>query len=88
MQSQNATTSPTLSLPVRTFPAFGNASNDCSVRFSNVKHEQTGYWSCAARRADDETFTSTPPAKLSIVQVDTGIIINTLPVGNFHIYTV
>ncbi|OXU24966.1 hypothetical protein TSAR_000925 [Trichomalopsis sarcophagae] len=74
--SQNATTSSTsLSLPVRTFPAFGNASNDCSVRFSNVKHEQTGYWSCAARRADEETFTSTSPAKLSIVHVDTASLI-------------
>lgn len=62
----------TTSVPVRTFPAFGNASNDCSVKFSSVKHEQTGYWTCAARRANEENFTSTPPAKLGIRQVDTG----------------
>lgn len=62
-----------LALPVRSFPAFGNASNDCSVRFSSTKHEQTGYWTCAARRADEDEFTDTAPAKLSIVHaVDAG----------------
>ncbi|XP_014209538.1 uncharacterized protein LOC106640124 isoform X2 [Copidosoma floridanum] len=57
---------PSLSLPVRKFPAFGNASKDCSVRFSSVKHEQTGYWSCAARRPEDASFTSAPAARLGI----------------------
>ncbi|KAJ8678939.1 hypothetical protein QAD02_014726, partial [Eretmocerus hayati] len=68
----STTASPSLELPVRSFSAFGNASNDCSVRFYNVNHEQTGYWSCAARRAGEENFTSTEPAKLSITQIDTG----------------
>uniref|UniRef100_A0ABD2VUD4 Ig-like domain-containing protein n=1 Tax=Trichogramma kaykai TaxID=54128 RepID=A0ABD2VUD4_9HYME len=66
----NATTgSPATSLALKTFPAFGNASNDCSVRFSSTKYEQTGYWTCAARQAHEETFTSTPPAKLNIVHL-------------------
>ncbi|XP_015596634.1 uncharacterized protein LOC107268400 [Cephus cinctus] len=68
--SLNATTSNTptaQSLPVRLFPAFGNNSNDCSVRFSSTKHEQAGYWTCAARSSQDDPFTSTEPAKLSII---------------------
>ncbi|XP_012286441.1 uncharacterized protein LOC105702990 [Orussus abietinus] len=62
--SRAPTTQP---LPVRLFPAFGNNSNDCSVRFSSTKHEQTGYWTCAARTSINEPFTSTEPAKLSII---------------------
>ncbi|XP_018049499.1 PREDICTED: uncharacterized protein LOC108687963 isoform X1 [Atta colombica] len=62
-------------LPVRQFPAFGNNSNDCSVRFSSTKHEQTGYWTCAARASTNDPFTSTNPAKLSIVNVNHGILI-------------
>lgn len=62
-------------LPVRQFPAFGNNSNDCSVRFSSTKHEQTGYWTCAARASTNDPFTSTDPAKLSIVNVNHGILI-------------
>ncbi|KAL0121556.1 hypothetical protein PUN28_006820 [Cardiocondyla obscurior] len=57
-------------LPVRQFPAFGNNSNDCSVRFSSTKHEQTGYWTCAARGSTSDPFTSTEPAKLSIVNTN------------------
>lgn len=57
-------------LPVRQFPAFGNNSNDCSVRFSSTKHEQTGYWTCAARASTSDPFTSTEPAKLSIVNTN------------------
>ncbi|KAK9304837.1 hypothetical protein QLX08_003908 [Tetragonisca angustula] len=64
---QTTTTPTTNPLPVRQFPAFGNNSNDCSVRFSSTKHEQTGYWSCAARTSTNDPFTSTEPAKLSIV---------------------
>ncbi|KAL6254396.1 hypothetical protein P5V15_014444 [Pogonomyrmex californicus] len=62
-------------LPVRQFPAFGNNSNDCSVRFSSTKHEQTGYWTCAARASTSDPFTSTEPAKLSIVNANQGILI-------------
>ncbi|XP_025994491.1 uncharacterized protein LOC105195491 [Solenopsis invicta] len=71
------TTTPTTHpLPVRQFPAFGNNSNDCSVRFSSTKHEQTGYWTCAARASTSDPFTSTEPAKLSInVNVNHGILI-------------
>ncbi|EFN87785.1 Peroxidasin-like protein [Harpegnathos saltator] len=62
-------------LPVRQFPAFGNNSNDCSVRFSSTKHEQTGYWTCAARISTTDPFTNTEPAKLSIVNANHGILI-------------
>lgn len=64
---QTTTTPTTNPLPVRQFPAFGNNSNDCSVRFSSTKHEQTGYWTCAARTSTNDPFTSTESAKLSIV---------------------
>ncbi|XP_011877890.1 PREDICTED: uncharacterized protein LOC105567560 [Vollenhovia emeryi] len=61
-------------LPVRQFPAFGNNSNDCSVRFSSTKHEQTGYWTCAARASTSDPFTSSEPAKLSIVNANDVLI--------------
>ncbi|XP_057319572.1 uncharacterized protein LOC130663979 isoform X2 [Microplitis mediator] len=60
------TSASTQSLPVRQFPAFGNSSNDCSVRFTNTKYEQIGYWTCAARADINGTFVSTLPAKLDI----------------------
>lgn len=60
-------------LPVRQFPAFGNNSNDCSVRFSSTKHEQTGYWTCGARISTNDPFTNTEPAKLSIVNANDAI---------------
>ncbi|CAL7946102.1 unnamed protein product [Xylocopa violacea] len=69
---QTTTTPTTNPLPVRQFPAFGNNSNDCSVRFSSTKHEQTGYWTCAARTSTNDPFTSTEPAKLSIVNEHQG----------------
>ncbi|XP_076244808.1 uncharacterized protein LOC143185572 isoform X2 [Calliopsis andreniformis] len=70
------TTPPTTNpLPVRQFPAFGNNSNDCSVRFSSTKHEQTGYWTCAARVSTNDPFTSTEPAKLSIVNENQGLLV-------------
>lgn len=59
-------TAETQSLPVRLFPAFGNSSNDCSVRFTNTQHEQIGYWTCAARKSSNGNFISTQPARLSI----------------------
>ncbi|XP_063981025.1 uncharacterized protein LOC135164522 [Diachasmimorpha longicaudata] len=59
-------TTETQSLPVRLFPAFGNNSNDCSVRFTDTQYEQTGYWTCAARKSSDGDFVSTEPARLSI----------------------
>nr|XP_033340038.1 uncharacterized protein LOC117228409 [Megalopta genalis] len=70
---QTTTTPTTNPLPVRQFPAFGNNSNDCSVRFSSTKHEQTGYWTCAARTSTNDPFTSTEPAKLSIVNENQGL---------------
>ncbi|XP_029680170.1 uncharacterized protein LOC115245823 isoform X2 [Formica exsecta] len=73
--SANTSTPTTHPLPVRQFPAFGNNSNDCSVRFSSTKHEQTGYWTCAARVSTSDPFTSTEPAKLSIVNANHGILI-------------
>ncbi|CAL1673390.1 unnamed protein product [Lasius platythorax] len=73
--SATTSTPTTHPLPVRQFPAFGNNSNDCSVRFSSTKHEQTGYWTCAARVSTSDPFTSTEPAKLSIVNANHGILI-------------
>ncbi|XP_078044073.1 uncharacterized protein LOC144473759 isoform X2 [Augochlora pura] len=70
---QTTTTPTTNPLTVRQFPAFGNNSNDCSVRFSSTKHEQTGYWTCAARTSTNDPFTSTEPAKLSIVNENQGL---------------
>lgn len=72
MISTITSTPTTHPLPVRQFPAFGNNSNDCSVRFSSTKHEQTGYWTCAARVSTSDPFTSTEPAKLSIVNANHG----------------
>lgn len=72
---QTTTTPTTNPLPVRQFPAFGNNSNDCSVRFSSTKHEQTGYWTCAARVSTNDPFTSTEPAKLSIVNENQGLLV-------------
>ncbi|KAK0161863.1 hypothetical protein PV327_008268 [Microctonus hyperodae] len=56
----------TQSVPVQIFPAFGNNSNDCSVRFKHTKYEQIGYWTCAVRSTINDTFISTEPAMLSI----------------------
>lgn len=72
---QTTTTPTTNPLPVRLFPAFGNNSNDCSVRFSSTKHEQTGYWTCAARTSTNDPFTSTEPAKLSILNENKGLLV-------------
>lgn len=66
------TSASTQSLPVRQFPAFGNNSNDCSVRFTNTKYEQIGYWTCAARANINATFVSTLPAKLDIATHKSG----------------
>ncbi|XP_051176120.1 uncharacterized protein LOC127291199 [Leptopilina boulardi] len=63
------TTTQATSLPLQQFPAFGNNSNDCSVRFSSTKHAQTGYWTCAARISKNDSFISTQPAKLSIAKI-------------------
>ncbi|XP_033211015.1 uncharacterized protein LOC117169041 isoform X2 [Belonocnema kinseyi] len=70
LSTTSVITTTTQSLAVRQFPAFGNNSNDCSVRFSSTKHEQTGYWTCAARTSDNDPFISTSPARLSIVNVN------------------
>ncbi|XP_076391809.1 uncharacterized protein LOC100883410 isoform X1 [Megachile rotundata] len=72
---QTTATPTTNPLPVQQFPAFGNNSNDCSVRFSSTKHEQTGYWTCAARSSKNDSFTSTEPAKLSIINENQGSMV-------------
>lgn len=67
--SSSATTATiSQSLPVRLFPAFGNNSNDCSVRFTDTQHEQIGYWTCAVRKKINQSFVSTDPAILSIIE--------------------
>ncbi|XP_034935690.1 uncharacterized protein [Chelonus insularis] len=53
-------------LPLKPFPAFGNNSNDCSVRFTQTNYKQIGYWTCAARTSHNDSFTSTSPAMLNI----------------------
>lgn len=69
------TTTQATSLPLQQFAAFGNNSNDCSVRFSSTKHAQTGYWTCAARISKNDSFISTQPAKLSIAKTTKGLFI-------------
>ncbi|XP_046481571.1 uncharacterized protein [Neodiprion pinetum] len=68
--SSTASAPLTQSLPIRKFPAFGNNSNDCSVRFSSAKHEQAGYWTCAVRQSNSAELISTEPAKLTIISSD------------------
>jgi hypothetical protein len=52
-------------LTVRTFPAFGNESRDCSIRLNNVLPEQEGFWTCGARNSE-LNFTTAQPMKLSV----------------------
>jgi hypothetical protein len=52
-------------LTVKTFPAFGNESRDCSIRLSNVLMEQEGFWTCGARNSE-LNFTTARPMKLSV----------------------
>ena len=52
-------------LTVKTFPAFGNGSQDCSIRLSSVLIEQEGFWTCGARNFESN-FTTARPTKLSV----------------------
>lgn len=52
-------------LTVKTFPAFGNESLDCSIRLSSVLIEQEGFWTCGARNSESN-FTTAQPTKLSV----------------------
>jgi hypothetical protein len=52
-------------LTVKTFPAFGNESRDCSIRLSSVLIEQEGFWTCGARNSEFN-FTTARPTKLSV----------------------
>ena len=52
-------------LTVKTFRAFGNGSQDCSIRLSSVLIEQQGFWTCGARNSESN-FTTAQPTKLSV----------------------
>ena len=52
-------------LTVKTFPALGNESRDCSIRLSSVLMEQEGFWTCAARNTESN-FTTAEPTKLTV----------------------
>lgn len=52
-------------LTVKTFPAFGNDSRDCSIRLSSVLIEQAGFWTCGARNSEFN-FTTARPTKLTV----------------------
>lgn len=58
-------------LTVKTFPAFGNESRDCSIRLNSVLIEQEGFWTCGARNSE-VNFTTARPTKLSVHQPQEG----------------
>ncbi|PSN41330.1 hypothetical protein C0J52_20908 [Blattella germanica] len=60
LQSDNMT-----ELVVKTFTAFGNESQDCSIRLNSVLPEQAGFWSCGARNTDGN-YTLAPAIKLTV----------------------
>jgi hypothetical protein len=51
---------------VKQFPAFGNYSRDCSVRFRSVLKEQEGLWGCTVIGPPNYTLLAAPPAKLTV----------------------
>lgn len=53
-------------LEVKRFPAFGNDSTDCSIKFKNVLPEQEGYWTCGARIDPNSSFTQSNPIRFLI----------------------
>ncbi|KAJ9584834.1 hypothetical protein L9F63_020821, partial [Diploptera punctata] len=53
-------------LIVKRFPAFGNHSRDCSVRFRNVLREQEGLWGCTVTGPPNRTQLAASPAKLTV----------------------
>jgi len=53
-------------LDVKSFPAFGNDSRECSIKFKNVLPEQEGYWTCGARIDPNSSFTQATPVRFLI----------------------
>lgn len=53
-------------LDVKSFPAFGNDSTECSIKFKNVLPEQEGYWTCGARIDPNSSFTQSTPVRFLI----------------------
>lgn len=53
-------------LDVKSFPAFGNDSTECSIKFKNVLPEQEGYWTCGARIDPNSSFTQAAPVRFLI----------------------
>lgn len=53
-------------LDVKSFPAFGNDSTECSIKFKNVLPEQEGYWTCGARIDPNFSFTQATPVRFLI----------------------
>jgi len=53
-------------LDVKSFPAFGNDSTECSIKFKNVLPEQEGYWTCGARIDPNSSFTQATPVRFLI----------------------
>lgn len=53
-------------LEVKRFPAFGNDTADCSIKFKNVLPEQEGYWTCGARIDPNSSFTQSNPIRFLI----------------------
>jgi hypothetical protein len=56
---------------VKQFPAFGNYSRDCSVRFRSVLKEQEGLWGCTILGPPNYTLLAAPPAKLTVFEPGT-----------------
>jgi hypothetical protein len=52
-------------LTIKTFPALGNESRDCSIRLNSVLLEQAGFWTCGARNSGFK-FTTARPTRLSV----------------------
>lgn len=53
-------------LDVKSFPASGNDSTECSIKFKNVQPEQEGYWTCGARIDPNSSFTQSTPVRFLI----------------------
>lgn len=53
-------------LEVKSFPAFGNDSTECSIKFKNVLPEQEGYWTCGARIDPNSSFIQSTPVRFLV----------------------
>lgn len=60
---------------VKRFPAFGNDSTDCSIKFKNVLPEQEGYWTCGARIGPNATFTQSSPIRFLISEGERNTVV-------------